>query len=136
MKRLALAAILSAVPLVAFAQSFTAVNELQVIPLSDASFEVIEDHGEGARGMWCAAAEFAEERLGTPSAAEIYVKSPRGPSISGVGRTGVVFTLNDAELSEPAFKSYSVSVRNVGQALPVGHAIQFCKDYILELKDF
>ena len=73
---------------------------------------------------------------GTPSAAEIYVKSPRGPSISGVGRTGVVFTLNDAELSEPAFKSYSVSVRNAGQALPVGHAIQFCKDYILELKDF
>jgi len=27
-------------------------------------------------------------------------------------------------------------VRNAGQALPVGHAIQFCKDYILELKDF
>ena len=38
MKRLALAAILSAAPLAAFAQSFTAVNELQVIPLSGASF--------------------------------------------------------------------------------------------------
>ncbi|MBQ0716777.1 MAG: hypothetical protein KBT76_02825 [Sulfitobacter litoralis] len=136
MKRLALVAILSTIPMAAVAQPSTAVNRLQVISLSGTAFEVIEDHGEGARGLWCAAAEYAEDQLSARTADQIYLKSPRGPSASGAGRVGAVFTLNDAELSEAAFKSYSVSVRNAGQTLPVGHAIQFCKDYILELKDF
>ena len=67
MKRLALVAILSTMPMAAVAQPFTAVNRLQVISLSGTAFEVIEDHGEGARGLWCAAAEYAGLAASVPS---------------------------------------------------------------------
>lgn len=122
-------------PVAAQAQTYRAENYLIVVPLTNTSFEVIEARGEGARGMWCAAASYAENRLRTPPSARIYVKSARGPSISGVGRKGVVFTTNASELNVPPSQSASVSVRIPGQGLPVHHAQQFCLDYFLELFD-
>lgn len=135
MRRFILAGLLTALPFGAAAQTYQAINRLTVIPLGGSDFEVIEDNGEGPRGLWCAAAEFAEDRLGASTAARLYVKDARGPTKSGVGRTGVVFTIDEASLSVPARRSYSVSVDVAGLNLPVGHAIQFCRDYLIELND-
>ena len=119
----------------ASAQSYRAINYLVVVPLNATDFEVIEARGEGARGIWCAAADFAEHALRRDRGGRIYVKTARGPSISGVGRKGVVFTTDPNRLDQPPSTSHSVSVRQVGQGLPIHHAAQFCKDYIIELED-
>ncbi len=129
------AVFLSALPIPASAQTYQAINLLNVIPVDSSSFEVIEDNSEGARGIWCAAAGFAEDRLGANGPAELYVKRGRGPSVSLPGRKGVVFTLQASQLNDPVIKSYSVTVDQPGLSLPVGHAIQFCKDYLIELND-
>ncbi|WP_235930525.1 hypothetical protein [Sulfitobacter sediminilitoris] len=73
--------------------------------------------------------------MNAPRQARIYVKSPRGPSISGVGRVGVVFTTDAASLGTSPKQSYSVTVRTKGLGLPVHHAHQFCRDYFLDLDD-
>tara|TARA_R110002049_G_scaffold140930_9_gene302389 strand:+ start:861 stop:1271 length:411 start_codon:yes stop_codon:yes gene_type:complete len=123
------------VPATVAAQAYQAENWLIVVPLNTSDFEVIEDHGEGARGIWCAAASFAQTRLGLPRDQRLYVKSPRGPSVSGVGSKGVVFTTDPGRVDGVAAQSYSVTVRRAGENLPSHHARQFCKDYLIELND-
>ncbi len=136
MRRFLIAMCFSALPGAVFAQYYEAINLLKVVPLGGTTFEVIEGHGEGPRGIWCAAANFAERRLGAPGPARLYIRSGRGPSVSGAGRIGVVFTLDATTLTSSPVRSYSVNVTQPGLNLPVGHAIQFCKDYLLELNDF
>ncbi|MFT6675904.1 MAG: hypothetical protein ACJAVM_002101 [Sulfitobacter sp.] len=130
-----LAMVCALAPSLGFAQTFTAENQLQVVPLNAAEFEVIEARGEGARGIWCAASDYAQRRLGLSRGGRIYVKTARGPSISGLGRKGVVFTADPQRLPVPPRTSVSVSVRNVGQGLPIQHAYLFCRDYQIELRD-
>jgi len=129
------ATLLSCLPMMAAAQSYTAFNKLKVVPLGQSRFEVIEARGEGARGMWCAAASFALDRLGAARNTRMYVHTPRGRSVSGAGRIGVTFTLNVNQLSAQPTRAYSVSVRQAGQGLPLHHAYQFCKDYQIEPED-
>ena len=127
MRRILVSAVLVVLPFAAVAQPYTAINRLKVVPLTAAGdFEVIENYGEGPRGIWCAAAS-----LGAGGPAELYVKSSRGRSVSGLGRTSVVFTLNRSDLLVAPSKSYSISVNQPGLSLPVGHAVQFCQDYII-----
>jgi hypothetical protein len=134
MRHIVFAGLFGLMPLPLAAQVFEAVNRLLVVPLSANTFEVIEARGEGPRGMWCAAADFAQ-RYGTPRQQRLYVKTPRGPSVSGAGRTGVTFTTDASSLGVPEQQSVSVSVRIAGLGLPVNHALQFCKDYQIELED-
>ena len=124
-----------ALPVAALAQSFQAVNRLQVIPMNASDFEVIEARGEGARGLWCAAADFTLARYGNSRKQRIYVKSPRRLSINAPGRKGVVFTIDANRLGTPPIQSLSVTVRTVGVGLPVNHAIQFCRDNLIEPED-
>jgi hypothetical protein len=123
----------SLTPLAAQSQTYQASNRLTVVPLNATDFEVIESRGQGARGIWCAAADFVDTQRRRPADNRIYVKSARGPSVSAVGRMGVVFTTDARDLN--ARTSYSVTVREPGIGLPVDHAIQFCKDYLIELQD-
>lgn len=116
----------------AAAQAFEAQNRLLVVPLGSKDFEVIEARGEGARGMWCAAADYAKRVLKQPGGSRVYVKTPRGPSVSGAGRIGVVFTTDPSRLSVAPNKGYSVTVRTAGRGLPINHAYQFCIDYLIE----
>ena len=69
-------------PTASVAQSYQAINRLQVFPLGGSDFEVIEARGEGARGMWCAAADYVKARFGQGTTGRIYVKTARGPSVS------------------------------------------------------
>lgn len=135
MHRFIIALICMAIPFGAAAQAYRAENQLLVVPLGKTEFEVIEARGEGPRGIWCAAAGYAQVHLGTAEGARIYIKKGRGPSISGVGRKSIVFTTDEAALGTPALRSYSLSVRQVGLGLPSGHARQFCLDYLMERLD-
>ncbi|KIN60404.1 hypothetical protein Z945_1375 [Sulfitobacter noctilucae] len=116
-------------------RSFEAVNHLQVIPISQTDFEVIESNGLGARGMWCAAADYLVNGPLNDTDGRLYVKTPRGPSVTVSGRTGAVFTLDASTLPDGPKRSYSVSVRTPGLGLPILHAFQFCKDYTIEVED-
>lgn len=127
MHRLIFATVIAAiVPALASAQTYRAVNDLNVVPLSRSTFEVIEARGEGPRGIWCAAAEYAERRLGAKG--RVYIREGRGPSRSVSGRKSVVFTTNTANLTQGPSQAISVSTSKVGTGLPIAHAIQFCRD--------
>jgi hypothetical protein len=120
------AAVVSLLPAMASAQNYRAINNLTVVPLSATNFEVIEGRGEGPRGIWCAAAEFAERRLS--ASGRIYVLEGRGPSQVASGRTGVVFTTDVSALPQQPSQSVVVRTSQVGMGLPINHAIQFCRD--------
>ncbi|GAA6176812.1 hypothetical protein [Sulfitobacter pacificus] len=135
MRRLCLSLICAALPVSAVAQSYLAVNRLNVVPISATSFEVIESRGEGARGMWCAAADYVLNGQRQAGDQRLYVQSARGPSVTAPGRKGAVFTTDVNALPGGAKQSYSVSVRTAGLGLPLRHAYQFCKDYQIELED-
>ncbi len=135
MRRHLLAIAFAALPAMAGAQSFTAENRLEVVPLNGGQFEVIEARGEGPRGIWCAAADFARDRLGVPGAERVYISRGRGPSVSGARRKSVIFTTDPDVLSRPPFQSVSLSTDQVGMGLPVNHAHQFCIDHLLDIFD-
>ena len=127
MRLLSLAALCLTLPTLAVAQTFKAENRLNVVPLNANDFEVIEARGEGARGMWCAAADYAQARLPRGDG-RLYVKRARSAALTASGRKGVVFTNAPATLAAPASTSLSVSVRQVGRSLPIAHAYRFCRD--------
>lgn len=104
---------------------------LEVNPVSATQFEVIESDSAGAQDIWCAAARYAEETLGI-SRGRLYVARARGPAETVPGRKGVIFT---TQPTEDAFTSVSVSVREPGMNLPIFHALQFCRNHILERED-
>lgn len=120
------AAVACILPAALSAQTYRAINDLNVIPLGASTFEVIEARGEGPRGIWCAAAEYADKRLGADG--RIYIREGRGPAHSVKGRKSVVFTTNPANLSQEPSRSVSVNTASVGLGLPVVHALQFCRD--------
>ncbi|MEO0389394.1 MAG: hypothetical protein AAF218_00490 [Pseudomonadota bacterium] len=105
---------------------------LTVTPISAAQFEVIEARGAGARDIWCAASRYAADRLGA-SRGRLYVATPRGPARTAPGRTGVIFTTAAPTGAAPT--GLSVTVRRAGASLPINHAIQFCRDHIIEPAD-
>ena len=127
-----LVAALIAVSSAATAQVWRAENWLLVAPLGQGNFEVIEDMGKGPRGIWCAAGSFAFHAMGLPRDARLYIETPRGPSVSGVGRIGVGFTADPSGLTPST--SYSLSTRVRGLSLPVHHAMQFCRDWEYEIE--
>ena len=115
----------------AFANFGYFVPRLDVNAISGTQFEVIEARGEGARGMWCAAAQYAINQLGVERG-RIYVARVRGPAQTVPGRKGVVFSTKPIGNVGP---SPSVSVGQVGENLPVQHALQFCRDYDIHISD-
>ncbi len=123
------------VPVSASAQVFEAVNKLKVVALNASDFEVIEARGEGPRGLWCAAADYAQARYGGAGQQRIYVKTPRGAAQSVSGRKGVVFTVDANRVGAAPQQSLSVTVRTPGVNLSRNHSIQFCKDYTIEIED-
>ena len=128
------ATLCAALPSIGFAQSFKAQNKLKVVPLSQGHFEVIEANGEGARGIWCAASDYAIKRLGL-SKGRIYVQKPRGSAQSQPGRMSVVFTANPKTLPVNPSSSHTVSVDDTGRGLRIQHANLFCRDFFIEQRD-
>lgn len=128
---LAFGVMLAASP--ALSQSFKAKNRMVVNPISSAVFEVVETRSLGASGSWCAAADYATRVLGASGKTELIVKTPRGKSVTDPRRKGVAFTLDPAEVPEPLSKSVSPSTKIPGQTLPVGHALAFCSQSLIDI---
>ena len=107
------------------AQDFRAENRVTVRP-GTGEFSVLGDGGFGARGIWCAAADFARDRLGARGVDRLYVKQPRS---RGVGEaSSVVFTLQPGDLQPQQVLILGFSVKTAGASLSVGHAYSFCAD--------
>lgn len=116
-------------------QIYRAVNWLIVVPITPTEFEVIEDYSEGARGIWCAAGDFARNRVGVPTGAKLYLKGARGPSRRVPGETSVLFTLDPNTLDVAPRGSYSLSMREVGQGRSVAQSYQLCTEELFDLDD-
>ncbi len=131
MKRILLVAVLLSWPGLVGANTLFFKPDLPVNRVSNTQFEVIEARGEGPNGIWCAAADYAARQLGKTSG-RLYIAVPRGPSVTMPGRTGIIFSTQPiADVPGRATNS----IREVGANLRVAHALQFCRDYIIELDD-
>lgn len=106
------------------AQGFKAQNGVTVVPVAG-GFAVQEDAGIGARGMWCAAADYARRVEGARAPQRIYVAEGRR------GRGPVTFTLEPAGQAPTPVTIVGLSVRNAGSNMGIGHAIGFCVDHKL-----
>lgn len=102
-------------------------DRMTINAISATSFEVIEGQDMSPRAFWCGAATYIERRQGKSSSTVIYLKSPRGASVTMPGRLGVVFT-TDARAVPDVGPSLSVSVRQAGQSLQSFQARGFCRD--------
>jgi hypothetical protein len=123
-----------AVPALA-ANAYRAINWLFVVPITADTFEVIEDRGEGAPGIWCAAADYAQAAGLDGVRKRLYVIEPRGPSRTQANAIGVSFTTNPDEKLAQSPSAYSVSVTRRGDNYAIGHAINFCSNPIEDVFD-
>ncbi|MGA9254792.1 MAG: hypothetical protein WBV78_17795 [Roseobacter sp.] len=117
------------------AQAYRSVNWLFVVPVNADTFEVIDDRGESARAIWCAAADYVRAAGLDGVRKRIYIVEPRGPSRTQANAIAVMFTTNPDEEMAKTPSSYSVSVKRKGENLSVGHAYNFCASLLEELFD-
>ena len=117
------------------AQAYRSVNWLFVVPVNADTFEVIDDRGESARGIWCAAADYVRAAGLDGVRKRIYIVEPRGPSKTEANAIAVMFTTNPDEEMAKTPSSYSVSVKRKGENLGVGHAYNFCESLLEERFD-
>ena len=117
------AALAFAVPGIADAQTFRAENRVVVTDLGNGTFSVPTRNRFGARGTWCAAADYAMSVLGASGTSRVYVRSAKtGPS------DPVTFALNAGDATPVAVGSIAAALRAPGANLSVDHAFQFCYD--------
>lgn len=115
-------------PLAASAATTGEEDTIVINPLNATDFEVLEDMNSDAGYYWCGAATFIERRSGRSGLTEIYVKRPRGPSVTAPGRTGVVFSTSNAGLPAAGGNRLTVSVDQPGLMLKSVQARRFCRD--------
>ena len=127
--RAALVAALLVMPGLAAAQ-WRAFNQSVVYPLSSGAFEVVNRASSAAPDYWCAAGDYAIAQLGAGATQRIYIVAPEGPSRARPGRKGVQFSLAPPP-GGPAPRSYSLTVRTVGESLPASMARNYCFDRII-----
>jgi hypothetical protein len=119
------------------AQAFRPNFPLTVIQATDSrEFEVIEEHAAGPRQIWCAAAEHGRDVLRLPTATRLYIARGRGPSQLAPGRISVRFSPDPvAPVGPKQDGPYTVSLRDVGFSLSIGHAQSYCNDRIEDFFD-
>ncbi|MFC6638176.1 hypothetical protein GV827_13975 [Sulfitobacter sp. JBTF-M27] len=122
-----IAAIVSASTTSLAAQTFKAENRVIVTPQSNGLFSVSAGNYWGARGAWCAAADYAMDVLGASGTTRLYVQvpttTPSGP---------VTFGLTPGNTTPVGVVSVSASLRTAGSNLSIDHAFQFCYDARLQ----
>lgn len=101
-------------------------SNLTIAPLAADTFEVIEGHGAGARGLWCAAADHARDALNPGGGARLYVVTPRGPSQTVRGRAAVTFSLSPQDTVPRQTVIAALSTYQAGSTLSVSHALSLC----------
>lgn len=107
------------------AEGFRAVNHV-VVTAVPGGFDVAGGGGFGARGMWCAAADYAKRVRGARGVDRIYIAQGRTPGIGQ--RAPVRFTLSSDGLTPASVFVVDASLRQAGANLSVDHAYGFCSD--------
>ncbi|HSG57543.1 MAG TPA: hypothetical protein VLA45_18985 [Paracoccaceae bacterium] len=117
------------------AQAYRPQFDLTVIQAPDSSaFEVVEEHGAGPRQIWCAAAEHARDVLRIPTAQRLYIARGLAPSDLADGRKTVRFSPAPVAAEGPRRDGqYTITLRDVGASLSIGHALSYCDDRIEDL---
>lgn len=103
-------------------------DTIVINPINATDFEVLEDMSSDAGYYWCGAATFVERRSGRSGLTEVYIKRPRGPSVTVPGRTGVVFSTSDAGLPAASGNRLTVTVDKPGTMLKSVQARRYCRD--------
>ncbi|MEW9919444.1 hypothetical protein AB2B41_07510 [Marimonas sp. MJW-29] len=119
----ALSGVLLAGPLQA--QTFRAENGVIVTPVAG-GFEISSGGGQGARGMWCAAADYALDVLGAGGFDRIYIA--QGRRLAFGERGPVRFTMDPTGLTPRRVLVVGMSLSAPGSNLSVDHALLFCQD--------
>ena len=101
---------------------------LVINPLNINDFEVIQSMSMGTAEFWCAAASYVERRLGLSETTPIFLKRPRGPSATAVGKKAVVFSLSDAGLPADDPKRVTLTLKSPGATLKSAAARRYCRD--------
>ncbi|NOR30913.1 MAG: hypothetical protein GQ539_07445 [Sulfitobacter sp.] len=110
------------------AQGYPANGRLHFTPLEN-GVRIEGRTGFGARGIWCAAADYARDQLGARCDQDIYVSEPR---VRGFGQSNAVsFTLDPTGLTPSDVVIVGPSLGRQGARLSVGHALSFCVDFYL-----
>ena len=122
---------LSAGPALAIGLDIQFDPRLEVNAIDSTRFEIIEARGAGPADFWCAAGRYAYRTLGK-TRGRVYIDTGRGPAVTAPGRKGVIFTIADPETP---VQSYSLSITKPGFGLLIGAAIQYCRNYLIELED-
>jgi hypothetical protein len=138
MTRLASVALLACVTSLATqAHAYRPGFDLTVIQVQgSAEFEVVQEHAAGPRQVWCAAAEHGRDVLRLPTATRLYIARGRAPSELAGGRITVRFSpIPVAPVAPPQDSAYTISLRDVGFSLSIGHARSYCDDRIEDLFD-
>lgn len=116
-------AVLLSAPLAA--QGYIPNGKLDITPLPN-GVRIAGNTGHGARGTWCAAADFALDELGAAGSQNLYVSEPKSP---GVGRnSSVSFSLDPTGLQPSNVYITGTSLNRRGAMLTVNHALTFCAD--------
>ena len=111
----------------AFAGTEWEEDQLIINRINATDFEVVETQDMGPGAFWCGAASFHERRMGRSGRDMLYVKQPRGPSVTRPGSKGVVFTTDAARVSATG-ASGSVSVSRAGDGFRSSFARSLCRD--------
>lgn len=103
-------------------------DTIVINPINATDFEVIQGTNFGAAEFWCGAATFIERRSGRSELTPVYVKRPRGPSLTAPGQNGVVFTTSNAGLPPADSSRLSLTVSSSGAMLKSVQARRYCRD--------
>lgn len=107
------------------AQGYTPNGKLAFTPLPN-GVRIAGNTGHGARGTWCAAADYVVDNLGARGNQNLYVSEPR---TRGLGRASTVaFTLDPTGLTPSSVFIVGTSLSRQGAALKINHALTFCAD--------
>lgn len=106
------------------AQAFRSRNGLEVNPISDTVFEVVDNGRTFGPGYWCAAADYARRALRMPWLATLYVHRGLGWAETANRRPSVQFS------SEGSGKGIvSLGVPSTGDAMSVQRANTMCLNW-------
>ena len=125
-RALLIASLTAALAAPAAAQSFRAENRLTVNPVAG-GVEVVEGRN-GARDIWCAASDYAQDVLGASGTTRLYVLAPRAVTSTSGGHNAVTFTTDANAVTPVQTLALGSSIRTVGANLSVDHSYQFCYD--------
>lgn len=130
MKHLCAGALTLLLPAIAISATTGEEDRMVINPLNSTDFEVVQRSGYayGAADYWCGAATFIERRNNRSELTPIYVKRPRGPSVTVNGKESVVFTTRAAGLPAAPSNGRTLSVREAGTVLKSVKARRYCRD--------